>query len=164
MLNNNHILTWHALWKVAEIQKHRITYLPMLPWIFPGAPLIFNGAPGSIQGYLTGIGWVLMICFQETCYEEQLRVFGEETPILDYDGLKECHMLDRCVKETLRLRPPIMTMMRMCKSQQVWGRPRDLFKPRQNGGHSQMTFSNLFPWIEIVIFWFRFHRNLFPKI
>ena len=27
--------------------------------------------------------------------------------------------LDRCLKETLRLRPPIMTMMRMVKSPQV---------------------------------------------
>ena len=26
-----------------------------LPWIFPGAPLIFNGAPGNIQGNLTGM-------------------------------------------------------------------------------------------------------------
>ena len=23
-----------------------------LPWIFPGAPLIFNGAPGNIHGNL----------------------------------------------------------------------------------------------------------------
>ena len=26
-----------------------------LPWIFPGAPLNLNGAPGNIQGNLTGI-------------------------------------------------------------------------------------------------------------
>lgn len=31
----------------------------------------------------------------------------------------ELHFLDRCLKETLRLRPPIMTMMRMVKSPQV---------------------------------------------
>ena len=39
-------------------------YLPRLPWIFPGAPLKINGAPGNIQGNLTGmllrhIGWLL---------------------------------------------------------------------------------------------------------
>lgn len=28
-------------------------------------------------------------------------------------------MLDRCLKETLRLRPPIMTMMRMARTPQV---------------------------------------------
>ena len=28
--------------------------LSRLPWIFPGAPLIFNGAPGNIQSCLTG--------------------------------------------------------------------------------------------------------------
>ena len=27
-----------------------------LPWIFPGAPLNFNGAPGNIQGNLRGMG------------------------------------------------------------------------------------------------------------
>ena len=26
-----------------------------LPWIFPGTPLKVNGAPGNIQGNLTGI-------------------------------------------------------------------------------------------------------------
>ena len=35
--------------------------------------------------------------------------------VVDYDGLKECELLERCIKETLRLRPPIMTMMRMAK-------------------------------------------------
>ena len=30
-------------------------YLSRLPWIFPGAPLNFNGAPGNIQGNLTGM-------------------------------------------------------------------------------------------------------------
>jgi len=55
---------------------------------------------------------------QEKCYEEQLRIFGSDDTILDYDGLKECTLLERALKETLRLRPPIMTMMRMCKTEQ----------------------------------------------
>lgn len=38
---------------------------------------------------------------------------------LDYDDIKECNLLDRCIKETLRLRPPIVTVMRMCKTPQV---------------------------------------------
>jgi len=33
--------------------------------------------------------------------------------------LKDLSLLDRCLKETLRLRPPIMTMMRMTKTPQV---------------------------------------------
>lgn len=33
--------------------------------------------------------------------------------------LKDLSLLDRCLKETLRLRPPIMTMMRMARSPQV---------------------------------------------
>ena len=31
------------------------TILVQLPWIFPGAPLKINGAPGNIQGNLTGM-------------------------------------------------------------------------------------------------------------
>ena len=33
--------------------------------------------------------------------------------------LKDLTFLDCCLKETLRLRPPIMTMMRMAKTPQV---------------------------------------------
>ena len=44
-----------------------------------------------------------------------MRVFGSDMQPLDYDGLKEVTLLERCLKESLRLRPPIMTMMRMCK-------------------------------------------------
>lgn len=39
--------------------------------------------------------------------------------------LKDLSLLDRCLKETLRLRPPIMTMMRMARSPQV-GSPDQL--------------------------------------
>ncbi|XP_070566082.1 lanosterol 14-alpha demethylase-like [Ptychodera flava] len=55
---------------------------------------------------------------QDSCYEEQVRVCGEDLPQIDYDELKKMDTLDRCLKETLRLRPPIMTMMRMCKTPQ----------------------------------------------
>ena len=34
------------------------SYLPRLPWIFPGAPLKVNGAPGNIQGNLTTLSLV----------------------------------------------------------------------------------------------------------
>jgi sterol 14-demethylase len=44
--------------------------------------------------------------------------FGKELHPLDYDMLKDCSYLERCLKETLRLRPPIMTMMRMAKTPQ----------------------------------------------
>ncbi|XP_064410357.1 lanosterol 14-alpha demethylase [Latimeria chalumnae] len=56
---------------------------------------------------------------QDQCYAEQKAVCGEELPPLDYDQLKDMSLLDRCLKETLRLRPPIMTMMRMAKSPQA---------------------------------------------
>nr|XP_014350652.1 PREDICTED: lanosterol 14-alpha demethylase [Latimeria chalumnae] len=58
---------------------------------------------------------------QDQCYAEQKAVCGEELPPLDYDQLKDMSLLDRCLKETLRLRPPIMTMMRMAKSPQLPG-------------------------------------------
>lgn len=73
---------------------------------------------------------------QNLAYEEQLKVCGKELPHLDYDQVcartlttiiqsylsykvMELNFLDRCLKETLRLRPPIMTMMRMVKTPQV---------------------------------------------
>uniref|UniRef100_A0A8C2ET72 Lanosterol 14-alpha demethylase n=1 Tax=Cyprinus carpio TaxID=7962 RepID=A0A8C2ET72_CYPCA len=58
---------------------------------------------------------------QERCYSEQKRVCGEDLPPLHYDQLKDLSLLDRCLKETLRLRPPIMTMMRMAKTPQKVG-------------------------------------------
>ncbi|XP_027703651.1 lanosterol 14-alpha demethylase [Vombatus ursinus] len=56
---------------------------------------------------------------QEKCFLEQQSVCGEDLPPLNYDQLKDLHLLDRCLKETLRLRPPIMTMMRLAKTSQI---------------------------------------------
>ncbi|KAM3679322.1 lanosterol 14-alpha demethylase [Ammospiza nelsoni] len=56
---------------------------------------------------------------QEQCYAEQKAVCGEDLPPLTYDQLKDLSLLDRCLKETLRLRPPIMTMMRMARTPQT---------------------------------------------
>ncbi|XP_038044568.1 lanosterol 14-alpha demethylase-like [Patiria miniata] len=53
---------------------------------------------------------------QERCYQEQLRICGGDIDEpLTYDEVKEMTLLDRCLKETLRIRPPIMTMMRVAK-------------------------------------------------
>ncbi|KAM9651254.1 lanosterol 14-alpha demethylase isoform 2-T2 [Trichechus inunguis] len=56
---------------------------------------------------------------QEKCYLEQKTVCGEDLCPLTYDQLKDLNLLDRCIKETLRLRPPIMTMMRMARTPQT---------------------------------------------
>uniref|UniRef100_A0A7M4F4F4 Lanosterol 14-alpha demethylase n=1 Tax=Crocodylus porosus TaxID=8502 RepID=A0A7M4F4F4_CROPO len=56
---------------------------------------------------------------QEQCYVEQKAVCGDDLPPLSYDQLKDLNLLDRCLKETLRLRPPIMTMMRMARTPQT---------------------------------------------
>ncbi|MGH0122967.1 UNVERIFIED_CONTAM: hypothetical protein FKN15_077621 [Acipenser sinensis] len=55
---------------------------------------------------------------QDSCYAEQKAVCGEELSPLEYDQIKDLTLLDRCLKETLRLRPPIMTMMRMARTPQ----------------------------------------------
>ncbi|XP_002741586.1 lanosterol 14-alpha demethylase-like [Saccoglossus kowalevskii] len=57
---------------------------------------------------------------QDQCYAEQKEVCGEDLPPVEYDQLKKMDNLDRCLKETLRLRPPIMTMMRMCRIPQTF--------------------------------------------
>uniref|UniRef100_A0A669QPX8 Lanosterol 14-alpha demethylase n=1 Tax=Phasianus colchicus TaxID=9054 RepID=A0A669QPX8_PHACC len=56
---------------------------------------------------------------QEQCYAEQKAVCGDDLPPLTYEQLKDLSLLDRCLKETLRLRPPIMTMMRLAKTPQT---------------------------------------------
>ncbi|XP_069504528.1 lanosterol 14-alpha demethylase [Ambystoma mexicanum] len=56
---------------------------------------------------------------QEECYAEQKAIRGEDLLGLHYDQLKDMSVLDRCLKETLRLRPPIMTMMRMARTPQT---------------------------------------------
>uniref|UniRef100_A0A7N6AFD2 Lanosterol 14-alpha demethylase n=1 Tax=Anabas testudineus TaxID=64144 RepID=A0A7N6AFD2_ANATE len=56
---------------------------------------------------------------QDRCYAEQKAVCGEDLPPLNFDQLKDLNLLERCLKETLRLRPPIMTMMRMARSLQT---------------------------------------------
>ncbi|XP_062871273.1 lanosterol 14-alpha demethylase [Trichomycterus rosablanca] len=58
---------------------------------------------------------------QERCYSEQKQVCGEHLPPITYEQLKDLTLLDRCLKETLRLRPPIMTMMRMARTPQKVG-------------------------------------------
>ena len=74
----------------------------------------------SLASFLISCNLILCASFQQSCYEEQLARFGEELQPVEYDTLKDCAYLERCLKETLRLRPPIMTMMRMCKTQQVF--------------------------------------------
>uniref|UniRef100_A0A8C4V6B5 Lanosterol 14-alpha demethylase n=1 Tax=Falco tinnunculus TaxID=100819 RepID=A0A8C4V6B5_FALTI len=56
---------------------------------------------------------------QEQCYAEQKAVCGDDLPPLTYEQLKDLSLLDCCLKETLRLRPPIMTIMRMARAPQT---------------------------------------------
>ncbi|CAO2629722.1 Lanosterol 14-alpha demethylase [Lemmus lemmus] len=56
---------------------------------------------------------------QEECDLEQKAVCGKDLPPLTYEQLKDLNLLDRCIKETLRLRPPKMAMMRMARTPQT---------------------------------------------
>uniref|UniRef100_A0A8C5L9L5 Lanosterol 14-alpha demethylase n=1 Tax=Jaculus jaculus TaxID=51337 RepID=A0A8C5L9L5_JACJA len=110
------------------MQKHRYV------WFFPrdGRPLTDDEIAGMLIGLLlagqhtssTTSAWMGFFLskdktLQEKCYLEQKIVCGEELPPLTYEQLKDLNLLDRCIKETLRLRPPIMTMMRMARTPQV---------------------------------------------
>ena len=62
--------------------KHK--HLPVkLPWIFPGAPLIFNGASRNIQGNLDRYANTKLIFFQSinSAYK-RLTHWGQVTHIL----------------------------------------------------------------------------------
>ena len=55
---------------------------------------------------------------QERVYSEQMSLCADG---MSYEDIKSCELLERCVRETLRMRPPLMTLMRMCKVQQTVG-------------------------------------------
>lgn len=60
--------------------------------------------------------------------------------------LKDLGLLERCLKETLRLRPPIMTMMRMARSPQVRPPPSSTkFLPHRNSDWNSFSFKSLIP-------------------
>ncbi|XP_061053801.1 lanosterol 14-alpha demethylase isoform X2 [Eubalaena glacialis] len=114
----------HAAWLLPG-------WLP-LPSFRDGHPLTDDEVAGMLIGLLlagqhtssTTSAWMGFFLardktLQEKCYLEQKTVCGENLPPLTYDQLKDLNFLDRCIKETLRLRPPIMTMMRMAKTPQT---------------------------------------------
>ncbi|XP_034017218.1 lanosterol 14-alpha demethylase [Thalassophryne amazonica] len=97
-----------------------------------GRPLDDNEIAGMLIGLLlagqhtssTTSAWMGFFLardktLQDRCYKEQKALCGEDLPPLEYDQLKDLSLLERCLKETLRLRPPIMTMMRMTRSPQM---------------------------------------------
>ncbi|OQV16844.1 Lanosterol 14-alpha demethylase [Hypsibius exemplaris] len=55
---------------------------------------------------------------QAALVDEQKHICGEPYREVTFEAIRDMSLLDRCVKETLRLRPPIMTMMRMVKTEQ----------------------------------------------
>jgi len=79
----------------------------------------------SVKGPLNGCVYVCVYILtygglQRACYEEQCRYVGKDLAhSANYDALKECTLLERCLKETLRLRPPLVTIMRNCRTPQV---------------------------------------------
>uniref|UniRef100_A0A9L0TT51 Lanosterol 14-alpha demethylase n=1 Tax=Equus caballus TaxID=9796 RepID=A0A9L0TT51_HORSE len=114
----------HAAWLLPG-------WLP-LPSFRDGRPLTDDEVAGMLIGLLlagqhtssTTSAWMGFFLardktLQEKCYLEQKTVCGEDLPPLTYDQLKDLSLLDRCIKETLRLRPPIMTMMRLAKTPQT---------------------------------------------
>lgn len=52
----------------------------------------------------------------EELYEEQLRVLGSNTTALTYDNIQQLSMAKNVIQETLRLHPPIHSIMRKVKN------------------------------------------------
>nr|QOV04250.1 cytochrome P450 389c10 [Tetranychus urticae] len=50
---------------------------------------------------------------QEKLYQEIVQFFPDDKPIDDMDKLKECVYLDQCVKESLRMNPPVWGFARV---------------------------------------------------
>ncbi|RDD36322.1 Lanosterol 14-alpha demethylase [Trichoplax sp. H2] len=56
--------------------------------------------------------------WQDSCFKELQEVSVTENNSIDSDKLKELNTLECCIKEALRLRPPVMTMIRSVKTPQ----------------------------------------------
>lgn len=54
--------------------------------------------------------------YAEALYEEQKRVFGDNLEPLTYEKVMECSLLMNVIKETLRMHPPLHSIMRKVKS------------------------------------------------
>ena len=71
----SHKKTQRLVWLIHATTSGKVSFIPVkLPWIFPGAPLTFNEAPGNVQGNLTGMKSVeeahslrppLLSCFKQ---------------------------------------------------------------------------------------------------
>ncbi|CAB1320857.1 unnamed protein product [Coregonus sp. 'balchen'] len=128
--------------KVAQLYADLDGGFSHAAWLLPGwlpLPSFRDGRPlndDEIAGMLIGLllagqhtssttsSWLGFFlgkdkALQNRCYAEQKTACGEDLPPLNFDQLKDLTLLDRCLKETLRLRPPIMTMMRMARSPQT---------------------------------------------
>ncbi|KAL1923258.1 uncharacterized protein VTP21DRAFT_9634 [Calcarisporiella thermophila] len=61
--------------------------------------------------------WTIVLLAQhphiiEKILAEQKRELGESLPPLTYDSLKKLQYLDNCIREALRIRPPLVTVLR----------------------------------------------------
>eukprot|EP00126_Sphaerothecum_destruens_P007631 Sdes_comp19924_c0_seq1m12357 len=70
----------------------------------------------SATGAWMGIFLAKYKNIQTQCYEEQVRVCGSDLPSLDFETLKDLEFLDRVLLETLRMRPPLLQLMRLVKT------------------------------------------------
>lgn len=73
------------------------------------------------QTEVCGGDLTLPLNYEQVCYKPQssVSVYTLSLSLLLPTKVKEFEQLDRCLKETLRLRPPIMTMMRNVRVSQV---------------------------------------------
>ncbi|XP_025016236.1 cytochrome P450 4c21-like [Tetranychus urticae] len=64
-----------------------------------------------------GLRWILFNLghhpdVQERLYREIVQFFPDDTPVDDMDKINQCNYLDQCIKESLRLNPPIHVFAR----------------------------------------------------
>uniref|UniRef100_A0A914EBD2 Cytochrome P450 n=1 Tax=Acrobeloides nanus TaxID=290746 RepID=A0A914EBD2_9BILA len=68
----------------------------------------------------SGIGWICWCLathpeIQEKCYQEIFQYFGDSDRDVTLDDLKELKYLERCIKETMRVFPPVPVVLRKLK-------------------------------------------------
>ncbi|KAL0488986.1 sterol 14-alpha-demethylase [Acrasis kona] len=80
------------------------------------------------------ISWTLMSIISnkhiyEKVMEEQKRIMCEDNAKLSYDKVMEMEYLERCMREALRMYPPLIMLMRYVKKARKWG---DYIVPKGN--------------------------------
>ncbi|TKW00933.1 hypothetical protein SEVIR_8G145600v4 [Setaria viridis] len=111
---------------------------------------VFGGfQTSSIASTWTGAYLLQLKQFFATAVEEQIQVMKRHGDRTDYDVVSEMHFLHRCIKEALRLQPPIPMLLRQshCDFTVTTKEGKEFDIPKGHMVASPLAFANRLPHI-----------------